>query len=131
MGPIAESIVVASILPKDWTYVSLEELEHTQLNASIVNLLRSFLCKDLQDHILENKSICRDAHLIWALLVEIFVNAKWDEDVDEDEDEDEPVEECSTSTTTNTEPQESIFKEEEGRREEDFVPLEEAVKPPQ
>ena len=129
MGPIAESIVVASILPKDWTYVSLEELEHTQLNASIVNLLRSSLCKDLQDLILENKSICRDAHLIWALLVEIFVNAKWYEDVDEDEDE--PVEECSTSTTTNTKPQESIFKEEEGRREEDLVPLEEAVKPPQ
>ena len=39
---------------------------------------------------LENKKICRDAHLIWALLAEICVNAKWDED--KDEDEDEPVE---------------------------------------
>ena len=109
IGPIAESIVVASILPKDWTYVSLEDLEHTQLNATIVKLLCSSLCKDLQELMIENKKICRDAHLIWALLVEIFVNAKWDES--EDEDEDELVEECTKSSTTTTEPQASTFKE--------------------
>ena len=109
MGPIAESIVVANILPKDWTYVSLEELEHTQLNATIVKLLCNSLCEDLQEFMLENKKICRDAHLIWALLVEICVNAKWDED--------EPVEECCTSFTTNIEPQSSLFKQEEGQEE--------------
>ena len=37
IGPIAESIVVTSILPKDWTYVSLEDLEHTQLMPLLLN----------------------------------------------------------------------------------------------
>ena len=107
-------------------YVPLEELEHTQLNATIVKLLCSSLCEDLQEFMLENKKICRDAHLIWALLVEICVNAKWDED----EDEDELVEECFTSSTTSTEPQASLFKQEEGQEEEEHAPLVTPVKPP-
>jgi hypothetical protein len=98
MGHTAESILVASILPK-----------RTQLNASIVNLLQSSLCEDLQEFMLENKKISQDAHRIWTLLVELFVNTKWDEI--ESEHEYEEVEEDSTFSTTYTEPQASISKE--------------------
>jgi hypothetical protein len=87
LGPTAESIMVANILPK----------EKKQLNVVITNLLCSCVCRELKYLILKSKNICKDAHLIWKLLLEL-VNTKWDEI--ESDDEDEPVEMCPTSTTS-------------------------------
>jgi hypothetical protein len=128
MGPTAESIVVASILPKDWMCVPLEDLENTQLNTSIVNFLRSFLCEDVQEFMLENKNICRDAHCMWILL-KSFVDSILDEDESDDEEEDE-IEECCTTSTITTKHQASTLEMEEGERRKEPAPLEGAVKPP-
>jgi hypothetical protein len=48
LGPTAESIIVASILPKDETCVSPMDLEKKQLNAIITNLLCSCVCRELK-----------------------------------------------------------------------------------
>jgi hypothetical protein len=97
LGPTAESIMVASILPKDETCVSPMDLEKKQLNAIITNLLCSCVCRELKYIILKSKKISEDAHLIWKLLLEL-VNTKWDEL--KSDDEDESVETCPTSTTS-------------------------------
>jgi hypothetical protein len=78
LGPTTESIMVASILPKDETCVLPTDLEKKQLNAVITNLLCSYVCRELKYIILKSKKICEDAHLIWKLLLEL-VNTKWDE----------------------------------------------------
>jgi hypothetical protein len=78
LGPTAESIMVASILPKDETCVSPMDLEKKQLNTVITNLLCSCVCRELKYIILKSKKISEDAHLIWKLLLEL-VNTKWDE----------------------------------------------------
>jgi hypothetical protein len=94
LGPTAERIMVASILPKDETCVSPKELEKKRLNAVITNLLCSCVCRELKYLLLKSKRIGEDAHLIWKLLFEL-VNTKWDEI--ESDDEDEPVEMCLTT----------------------------------
>jgi hypothetical protein len=105
LGPTAESIMVASILPKDETCVSPMDLQKKQLNAVITNLLCSCVCRELKYLILKSKKISEDAHLIWKLLLEL-VNTKWDEL--ESDDEDESVEMCPTFTTS-TDQQASTF----------------------
>jgi hypothetical protein len=75
LGPTAESIMVASILPKDEARVSLMDLEKKQLNAVIANLLCSCVCRELKYLILKSKKIYEDAHLIWKLIFEL-VNTK-------------------------------------------------------
>jgi hypothetical protein len=120
LGPTAESIMVASILPKDEACVSPMDLEKKQLNAVITNLLYSCVCRELKYLILKSKKIYEDAHLIWKLLFEL-VNAKWDEI--ESDDEDEPEEMCPTTFTTSTDHQASILKQEEDQRSEHAVPL--------
>jgi hypothetical protein len=120
LGPTAEGIMVARILPKDETCVSPKELENKRLNAVITNLLCSCVCKELKHLILKSKEISKDAHLIWKLLFEI-VHIKWDEV--ESDDEDEPVEICSTTSTTSTDHQASTLKQGEDQKSEDAVPL--------
>jgi hypothetical protein len=120
LGPTAESIMVARILPKDEACVSPMDLEKKQLNAVITNLLYSCVCRELKYLILKSKKIYEDAHLIWKLLFEL-VNAKWDEI--ESDDEDEPEEMCPTTFTTSTDHQASILKQEEDQRSEHAVPL--------
>jgi hypothetical protein len=99
LGPTAEGIMVASILPKDETCVSPKELEKKRLNAVITNLLCSCVCRELKYLILKSKRIGEDALLIWKLLFEL-VHTKWDEI--EIDDEDEPEEMYPTTSTTST-----------------------------
>jgi hypothetical protein len=117
--------MVASILPKDETCVSLMDLEKKQLNAIITNLLCSCVCRELKYLILKSKKICEDAHLIWKLLLEL-VNTKWDEI--ESDDEDEPVEMCPTSTTS-TDHLASTPEQKEDQRREHAIPLQGPVRP--
>jgi hypothetical protein len=119
LGPTAERIMVASILPKDETCVSLMDLEKKQLNAVITKLLCSCVCRELKYLILKSKKICEDAHIIWKLLFEV-VNTKWDEI--ESDDEDEPVEMYPTFTTS-TDHQAPTLEQEKDQRSEDAVPL--------
>jgi hypothetical protein len=99
LGPTAEGIMVASILPKDETCVSPKNLEKKRLNAVITNLLCSCVCRELKYLILKRKRIGEDALLIWKLLFEL-VHTKWDEI--EIDDEDEPEEMYPTTSTTST-----------------------------
>jgi hypothetical protein len=64
MGPIIERILIVSILPPkfdidhiDWANITQEELNCTQLNACVINFLRSILCEDIQDAIFKMKEI--------------------------------------------------------------------------
>jgi hypothetical protein len=125
LGPIAEGIMVASILPKDETCVSPKEMEK-QLNVIITNLLCSCVCRELKYLILKRKRIGEYAHLIWKLLLEL-VHTKWDEI--ESDDEDEPAEMCSTTSTTSTDHQASTLKQGEDQGSEDVVPLQGPVRP--
>jgi hypothetical protein len=50
LGPTAERIMVASILPMDEACVSPMDLEKKQLNAVITNLLFSCVCRELKYH---------------------------------------------------------------------------------
>jgi hypothetical protein len=125
LGPTAEGIMVASILPEDETCVSPKELENKRLNTIITNLLCSCVCRELKHLILKSKEICEDAHLIWELLFEI-VHTKWEE-VESDE-EDELVEICPTTSTTFTDHQASTLKQGENQRSEDIVPLQGPVR---
>jgi hypothetical protein len=64
LGPTLESIMVASILPKDETCVSPMDLEKKQLNAVITNLLCSCVCRELKYLILKSKNFRRcSSHL--------------------------------------------------------------------
>jgi hypothetical protein len=126
LGPIAEGIIVASILPEDETCVSPKELEKKQLNVVVTNLLCSCVCRELKHLILKSKEISEDAHLIWELLFEI-VHTKWDEI--ESDDAYEPMEMCSTTSIAATDHQASIPKE-GGKRSEGRASLGEAVKLP-
>jgi hypothetical protein len=118
--------MVASILPKDETCVSPNELEKKRINTVITNLLCSCVCRELKYLILKRKRIGEDAHLIWKLLFEL-VNTKWDEI--ESDDEDEPAEMCPTTSTTSTDHQASTLEQEENQRSEDAVPLQGPVRP--
>jgi hypothetical protein len=71
LGPTAEGIMIASILPEDETCVSPKELEMKRLNTVITNFLCSCVCRELKHLILKSKPISEDAHLIWELLFEI------------------------------------------------------------
>jgi hypothetical protein len=122
LGPTAECIMVASILPKDEICVSPKELEKKRLNAIVTNLLSSCVCRKLKYLILKSKRIGEDDYLIWKLLFEL-VNTKWDEI--ESDDEDEPVEMCPT---TSTDHQASTLNQEEDQRSEDAVPLQGPVR---
>jgi hypothetical protein len=126
LGPTAEGIMVASILPEDETCVSPKELENKRLNVVITNLLCSCVCRELKHLILKSKEISEDARLIWELLFEI-VHTKWDE-VESDE-EDEPVEICSTTSTKFIDHQASTLKQGEDQKSEDVVPLQGPVRP--
>jgi hypothetical protein len=64
LGPTAERIMVASILPKDEACVSPMDLENKQLNVVITNLLCSYVYRELRYLIIKSKKICEDAHLI-------------------------------------------------------------------
>jgi hypothetical protein len=68
LGPTAERIMVASILPKDEICVAPKELEKKRPNAIVTNLLCSCVCRELKYLILKSKRIGEDAHLIWKLL---------------------------------------------------------------
>jgi hypothetical protein len=124
LGPTAESIMVASILPKDETCVSPMDLEKKQLNAIITNLLCSCVFRELKYFILKSKKISEDVHLIWKLLLEL-VNTKWDKI--ESDDEDESVEMCPTSTTS-ADHQASTPKQKEDQRSEHAVPLQGSIR---
>uniref|UniRef100_K3ZLZ5 Uncharacterized protein n=1 Tax=Setaria italica TaxID=4555 RepID=K3ZLZ5_SETIT len=84
MGPSIDQILVASILPPnfdidrvDWSNITQEELDCTQLNACVTNFLRSTLYEDIQDIIFDIKEVCNAAHLIWALLMETYVKPEY------------------------------------------------------
>ena len=118
MGQHVERILVASILPPkfdidhiDWKNITQEELECLQLNSCVTNFLWSWLCKDIQDTILEMKDVRNDAHLIWVILKNAFV--------EETHKVSESIEGCSTSSAV-ADPQ--MTTSEESISEDQFGP---------
>jgi hypothetical protein len=97
LGPHAEQIVVASILPSctrannfDLSNLSREELECLQLNAQVTNYIRSTLSCDVQELICD-KII---AHDIWEIFQDLY-------DVPKCEDQDQRASMQSKATTSN------------------------------
>jgi hypothetical protein len=69
MGPQAEQVVVASILPPnidmdDLSSMSSEDLKSLQLNARVIHYLFSTLSKEMHEVIIEEEDNHEDAHLI-------------------------------------------------------------------
>jgi hypothetical protein len=82
LGPLAKKVVVASILPPhlredniDLSKLSLEDIEHWQLNSRVFNYMCSTLSNDVQNFIYEENKI--DAHNIWKMLQIVYEKPKW------------------------------------------------------
>ncbi|RCV16845.1 hypothetical protein SETIT_3G171100v2 [Setaria italica] len=132
MGPSFEHILVASILPPsfdidhiDWSEITQKELECSQLNACVINFLRSNLCEDLQDIIFDIEEVRNDAHLIWKLLIATYATP---ECINEDQVEEELPKECSKSCQISMHTQVSLLAEKKGQDDQDMVPLQELVR---
>jgi hypothetical protein len=86
IGLEAENILVESILPLnfdidhfDWRNMSQRELECSQLNSCVTNLLKRSLCKEIQETIFEMKEIRDDAHHTWITLKDVYGESKRDD----------------------------------------------------
>jgi hypothetical protein len=125
LGSHVEQVVVASILPPnidldDFSSLSSEDLDSLQLNAQVTYLLFSTLSKEMQKIILEEEDIREDAHLIWEIPEEMYVEPQSD---DHAREANMSPEECSSSSPTCCEPQVTFKKKQDGPRSNDPVSL--------
>ncbi|PUZ66868.1 hypothetical protein GQ55_3G378300 [Panicum hallii var. hallii] len=131
MAQIMLLVVVASILPPninldDFSSLSSEDLDSLQLNAQVTYLLFSTLRKEMQKIILEEEDICEDAHLIWEIPEEMYVEPQSD---DHAREANMSPEECSSSSPTCCEPQVTFKKKQDGQSSNDPVSLQKPVRP--
>ncbi|KAG2561824.1 hypothetical protein PVAP13_8KG231300 [Panicum virgatum] len=73
LGPLAEWVVVASILPPNFSWKNVDitnqrEMDCMQLNALVTDYLLSYVCAEINDIILEDEEMRENAHLIWKFL---------------------------------------------------------------
>jgi hypothetical protein len=131
MGPLAEKIVVASILPPhlratkiDLSKSPLEDLECWRCNSQVFNNICGALSDDVEEFILDKLEI--DAHIIWEILHEEYEKPKW---IDQEQTMEKALEESSMPSFNIIEPQVSLPMQGEGQRSEDPVPLQGPVIP--
>jgi hypothetical protein len=113
MGPLADKVVFASILPPhlretkfDLSKSSLEDLECWQCNSRVFNYNCSTLSDDVQEFIYDKLEI--DAHTIWEMLREEYEKPKW---IDHEQTMESALEGSSKSSFNITEPQVSLPKQ--------------------
>src|SRR6185312_15777096 len=77
LGPLAERVVVASILPPNFSWKNVDitnqrEMDCMQLNALVTDYLLSNVCAEINDIILEDEEMRENAHLIWKFLKNLY-----------------------------------------------------------
>ena len=102
LGPLAERVVVASILPPNFSWKNVDitnqrEMDCMQLNALVTDYLLSVVCAEISDIILENEEMRENAYLIWKFLKNLYDKN------------------CSVSSVTSTAHKESSVKSQENR----------------
>jgi len=102
LGPLAERVVVASILPPNFSWKNVDitnqkEMDCMQLNALVTDYLLSNVCAEINDIILEDEEMRENAHLIWKFLKNLYEK------------------DCSVSSVTSTVHQESSVKSQEDK----------------
>ncbi|KAG2578061.1 hypothetical protein PVAP13_6NG232200 [Panicum virgatum] len=98
LGPLAERVVVASILPPNFSWRNVDitnqrEMDCMQLNALVTDYLLR-LCAEINDIILEDEEMRENAHLIWKFLKNLSKdnldsNIDSGSDCDSDDDDEE------------------------------------------
>ena len=102
LGPLAERVVVASILPPNFSWKNVDitnkrEMDCMQLNALVTDYLLSVVCAEISDIILEDEEMRENAYLIWKFLKNLYDKN------------------CSVSSVTSTAHQESSVKSQEDK----------------
>ena len=102
LGPLAERVVVASILPPNFSWKNVDitnkrEMDCMQLNALVTDYLMSVVCAEISDIILEDEEMRENAYLIWKFLKNLYDKN------------------CSVSSVTSTAHQESSVKSQEDK----------------
>ena len=77
LGPLAERVVVASILPPNFSWKNVDitnqrEMDCMQLNALVTDYLLSNVCAEINDIILEDEEMRENAHHIWKFLKNLY-----------------------------------------------------------
>ncbi|KAG2538944.1 hypothetical protein PVAP13_9NG368828 [Panicum virgatum] len=77
LGPLAERVVVASILPPNFSWKNIDitnkrEMDCMQLNALVTDYLLSVVCAEISDIILEDEEMRENAYLIWKFLKNFY-----------------------------------------------------------
>ncbi|KAG2658451.1 hypothetical protein PVAP13_1KG218005 [Panicum virgatum] len=102
LGPLAKRVVVASILPPNFSWKNVDitnkkEMVCMQLNALVIDYLLSVVCVKISDIILENEEMRENTYLIWKFLKNLYDKN------------------CSVSSVTSTAHQESSVKSQENK----------------
>ena len=76
LGSLAKRVVVASILPPNFSSHKIDgtsqwDLDCMQLNALATDYLLSVVCTELKEIILEDEEVWDNAHLIWKVLKDV------------------------------------------------------------
>ena len=100
LGPFVERVVVASILPPNFSWHKIDwtnqrDMDCMQLNALVTDYLLSVVCIEINETILEDEEIRENGYLIWKFLKDLY-----------DKD-------CSVSSVVGIAPQETFFKSQE------------------
>ncbi|KAG2641351.1 hypothetical protein PVAP13_2KG177000 [Panicum virgatum] len=102
LGPLVERVVVASMLPPNFSWKNVDitnkrEMDCMQLNALVTDYLLSVVCAEISDIILEDEEMRENAYLSWKFLKNLYDKN------------------CSVSSVTNTAHQESSVKSQEDK----------------
>ena len=100
LGSLAERVLVASILPPNFSWDKIDwknqsVMDCMQLNALVTDYLLSIVCTEVNETILEDEIVRENAYLIWNFLKDLY-----------DKD-------CSVSSVAGIAPQETFFKSQE------------------
>ena len=100
LGALAERVVVASILPPNFSWHKIDwtnqrDMDCMQLNALVTDYLLSVVCIEINETILEDEEIRENGYLIWKFLKDLY-----------DKD-------CLVSSVASTTLQETSFKSQE------------------
>jgi hypothetical protein len=77
IGPLAERVVVASILPPNFSWKNVDisnrkKMDRMQLNALVIDYLLSVLCAEISDIILEDEEMRINTYLILKFLKNLY-----------------------------------------------------------
>jgi hypothetical protein len=77
LGSLAERVVVASILPPNFSWDKIDwknqkVMDCMQLNVLVTDYLLSIVCTEVNETILEDEIVRENAYLIWKFLKDLY-----------------------------------------------------------